>query len=317
MAQRPGGRQDPRKVIARRRLIDPLRLHLNPAWVRLAVLLALIGTLALRIWRWRAALSFGALSAMLYGYMSRIEPQRPVLERVTLFPQRLTVALDGLRIGQISDTHLGFRYTEANLAWAVAQMRIEQPDLIVLTGDFVSTASAIPRLAPLLRDLHAPLGVYAVLGNHDDWEGAGDVAAALTLCGITLLYNTQCLHVWQGAALRIAGIDDVWLGALDMRQTLGGLPDDVFTILLAHAPDVVTESARYGVDLQLSGHSHGGQLRLPLLGQLSAPRYGRRYIIGTHQVGPTTLYISRGSGGVPLRLLCPPEATIITLRRRG
>jgi predicted MPP superfamily phosphohydrolase len=93
------------------------------------------------------------------------------------------------------------------------------------------------------------------------------------------------------------------------------VPAGAFTLLLAHSPDYVTEAAERGVDVQLSGHTHGGHLRLPLLGGFGMPRFGRRYLMGRYQVGPTALYVSRGLGGVPLRLLCPPEATIITLRR--
>jgi predicted MPP superfamily phosphohydrolase len=107
----------------------------------------------------------------------------------------------------------------------------------------------------------------------------------------------------------------VWDGRPSLRQALRGVPSHGFKLLLSHAPDIAESAAHAGIHVQLSGHTHGGHLRLPLLGPFTLPRYGKRYVIGEYQVDGLTLYVSRGLGGAPLRLLCPPEATIITLRR--
>lgn len=301
--------------IRRRRSIEPYRLYYSQAWLLSATLGVVLGFVG--VWRFgvRLAASVAGLGALVCAYAAFREPARPRLERVELRLPQLPPALDGLRIGQVTDMHLGFRYAEANTRWAVEQMQREAPELVVLTGDFISFQHAIPDVAALLRGLHAPLGVYAVPGNHDYWEGVADVRNALTLCDIPLLINEHRRLVWRGAELWLVGIDDIWDGTVNVRQALRGVPETSFTLLLAHAPDFVNEAARHGFDVQLSGHTHGGHIRLPLLGPLGMPRFGRRYIMGHYQVEPTALYVSRGIAGPPLRFRCPPEATIITLRK--
>jgi uncharacterized protein len=301
--------------IRRRRSIEPYRLYLSYAWRASAALGAALGLLGLRRLGWRFGAGAGALGGLVWAYAAFREPARPRLERVELRLPRLPAGLDGLRIGQLTDLHLGFRYAEENARWGVEQMRREAPELVVLTGDFISFQHAIPDVAAVLRDLGAPLGVYAVPGNHDYWEGLADVRNALALCGIPLLINEHRRLTWRGADLWLAGVDDVWDGSVSLADALRGVPEDAFTLLLAHSPDLVSDAAEAGFDVQLSGHTHGGHIRLPLLGPLGMPRFGRRYVMGRYQVGPTSLYVSRGLGGPPLRFLCPPEATIITLRR--
>lgn len=283
-------------------------------WLGAGALGGALGLLALR--RWGGAALLGAGAAGLLGglYATLVEPGRPRLERVTLHLPGLPPALDGLRIGQISDTHLGVPWSERNLAWAVAQMRREQPDLLALTGDFVTLHTALERVGPLLAGLSAPLGVYAVPGNHDYWEGLDDLRGQLDRAGIALLLNEHRRLSWSGAELWLVGLDDIWEGQGDLEAALRGVPAGAFTLLLAHAPDAADEAARRGVALQLSGHTHGGHLRLPLIGPFARPIYGLNYVIGRYQVGPTALYVSRGLGGMPLRLGCPPEAALLTLR---
>jgi uncharacterized protein len=299
----------------RRRTMDPSRLYYGPPWLAASAAGAALGLLGLRRFGLPFLAGAGALGALTWGHAAYGEPSRPVLERVELRLSRLPAALDGLRIGQISDTHLGFRYAERNLAWGVEQMRREAPDLLALTGDFISFRHAIPEIAALFRGVSAPLGVYAVPGNHDYWEGVEDVSAALAVCGVTMLMNQHRRLRWNGGELWLLGADDIWDGRASLPAALRGVPPGAFTLLLAHSPDYVEEAAAHSVDVQLSGHTHGGHIRLPLLGPLGMPRFGRRFIMGRYQVGPTTLYVSRGLAGPPLRLLCPPEATIITLRR--
>jgi predicted MPP superfamily phosphohydrolase len=294
---------------------EPRRVYYSRAWFGLGATAAALGLLGLRRYGRPWLAGAGMLGTLSLAYMTLVEPARPVLERITLRLAGLPAQLDGLRIGQITDSHLGFPHTTRNLAWAVAQMQAERPELLVITGDLVSATRAIPELPTLLRALTAPLGVYAIPGNHDYWEGLPDIRAALTLLGIPMLMNEhRCLR-WNGAELWLVGIDDVWDGQPDIAAALQGVPRDAFKVLLAHAPDVADEASGHGFALQLSGHTHGGHVRLPLLGPLTRPRYGIRYVMGRYDVGALALYVSRGLGGAPLRLLCRPEATILTLRR--
>ena len=299
----------------KRNLFEPGRVHYTPAWFGLGAAAAAGGLLGLRRYGRRMLAGMGGLGALSLAYMAIVEPTRPRLERVTLSLPTLPAGLDGLRIGQITDCHLGMPYSAGNLAWAVAQMQSEQPDLLVLTGDLVGKRRAIADVPAYLRGLSAPLGIYAVPGNHDYWEGLYDLRGALMLLGIPLLLNEHRQLRWNGVDLWLVGIDDIWEGQHDYAAALQGVPRDAFKLLLAHAPDAADEAARHRFALQISGHTHGGHLRLPFLGPFTRPRYGLRYVMGRYQVGAMALYVSRGLGGLPLRLLCRPEATIITLRR--
>ena len=294
--------------------LDPGKLHYSPRWL-VAAAVGAAGAALAGVSFGAPALALGAgLAAAAYGHMRFIEPRRPEFVQVTLRVPQLPAALDGLRIGQISDMHLGFAYTAANTRWAVQQMMQHAPDLVAVTGDVVHYSSALPQLPNVLQGLRAPLGVWAVPGNHDYWEGLAEVQHMLGVAGVTLLMNEHRVLTHNGAAFVLAGIDDAWEGEMDLDATLGSAPS-LFTLMLSHVPDTADAISARGPAVQLSGHTHGGHLRLPLLGHALAPRYGTRYIIGQHQVGPMQLYVSRGIGGAPLRLLCRPEATLITLRQ--
>jgi hypothetical protein len=249
------------------------------------------------------------------AYSTLVEPRLPVLERVTLRLPTLPPQLDGLRIGQLSDMHLGYMHTSENTHWAVQQVMREQPDLIVLTGDFVSFHSAIELLPDLFRPLRAPLGVYAITGNHDHWEGVDDILAVLEPLGITFLINANTCLNWRGGEFWLAGIDDLWYGVPDLHDTLAGIPEGAFTVMLAHEPDFADVIAQHNVQVQLSGHTHGGHIAMPGLGSPCLPHHGVRYVSGVVQVGAMQVYVSRGLGGFPLRFNCRPEASIVTLRR--
>ncbi|KAB8142433.1 metallophosphoesterase [Chloroflexia bacterium SDU3-3] len=246
-----------------------------------------------------------------------VEPYLPVLTRQTFVLPDLPAALDGLRIGHLSDAHIGARGAEQNLRWAIAQMRREQPELVAFTGDFIHEPPTVHLVSGLLRDLSAPLGVYAIPGNHDYWESVTALRVALGDCGIPLLMNEHRRITWRGGELWLVGTDDVWDGTPDLDAALAGVPADGFKLLLAHTPHDAPAAASRGVALQLSGHTHGGHMRLPLLGPFATPRYTDAYVGGRYQVGQLWLYVSRGLSGMGIRLGCRPEATIITLRRAG
>jgi uncharacterized protein len=295
--------------------LDPGKLTYTASWFGLAAGAAALSLLGMRRYGWPAAAGASALGAASIAYMARFEAASPTLERVTLRLPSLPAALDGLRIGQITDTHLGKPYAAQNLAWAIEQMQHEQPDLLALTGDLVGLRKGITELPALMSRLRPPLGVYAVPGNHDYTEGLADMHAALEISDIPLLMNEHRRLRWNGADFWLVGIDDIWDGRVDFAVALDGVPADAFKLLIVHEPDIADEAARYGFAAQLSGHTHGGHLRLPLIGPLARPRFGVRYVMGHYQVADMALYVSRGMSGLPLRLLCRPEATIFTLRR--
>jgi predicted MPP superfamily phosphohydrolase len=299
----------------KRNPLDPPRLTCTRSWFALGAAAAAIGGVSLRQLGWGAAVGMGAAGAAGVAYMTRYEPARPTLEHVALRLPTLPAALDGLRIAQITDTHLGTKYSARNLRWAIEQLRREQPDLIVLTGDLAGDQESIPEIAALFGQLRAPQGIYAVPGNHDYWEGLADINAALSVVGIPLLLNQSRRLSWNGADFWLAGVDDLWDGHLDFAAARAGIPSGAFAVLMAHSPDVADEAAEHGFALQISGHTHGGHLRLPGLGSFARPRFGVRYVMGHYHVGDMQLYVSRGLGGEPLRLFCRPEATIFTLRR--
>ena len=298
----------------RRHPFNTSRVRYSRGWLGLGAGATVLSLFGLHRFGRPALAGMGALSVASAVYMSLFEPARPTLDRVTLRLKGLPDALDGLRVGQISDTHLGRPHSARNLAWAIERMREERPELIALTGDFVSSSDAIPQIATLLRGLSAPLGVYAVPGNHDYWEGLADIRAALALNNIPLLINEHRRLRWNSANLWLVGLDDLWDGRPDFDIALHGVPHGACTLLLAHSPDIADEATARGFAAQLSGHTHGGHMRLPLLGPIALPRYGWRYAIGQYTVGDMSLYVSRGLSGNPFRLLCRPEATIITLR---
>jgi hypothetical protein len=293
----------------------PGRVRYSSRWLGLSAGVAGLAALALGRGGLPAAASLGVVGLAGAAYSTLVEPSRPRLERISLRFASLPAELDGLRIGQLSDLHLGHRYAAENTRWAVAQMAAEAPELLVLTGDLVSYTKNIADLPGLLGSLRAPLGVFAVPGNHDHWEGLPAIIDALRPLGVEFLMNAHRRLHWRGADLTLAGVDDAWEGEMDMAAAMRGAPGDDFSIMLCHVPDMADESAGYGVDLQLSGHTHGGHMRLPWAGPFCLPRYGWRYPVGHARVGRTQVYVSRGIGGIPLRFGCSPEATIITLRR--
>lgn len=294
---------------------DPTLVRYSPRWVGMGAALGTLATLAVQWGGVPAAATLGIASVAGATYATLMEPRRPVLERVTLRLPTLPAELEGLRIGQISDLHLGHPHGHTNTRWAVRQMNNEQPDLLLLTGDFVSFDHAIPNLPELLRPLHAPLGMYAVPGNHDYWEGMDRIQAELAPLGIEFLINTSRRLQWRGREFWLAGVDDMWFGRADLDAALAQVPPDAFTLLMAHAPDFADTAAQRNIAVQFSGHTHGGHLCLPWLGSFCLPKYGTRYAIGLEHIASMQLYISRGLGGLSLRLGCPPEATIFTLAR--
>lgn len=249
----------------------------------------------------------------------RIAPRRPVLEQITFRLPSAHPELDGLRIGFITDTHIGPTFHPADLAPAVQLLAAENPDLVLMGGDF---ASESPRYAVQAAEALAPVatasrfGAVAVLGNHDMECGAEKVARALTAVGVRVLRNEAAPFQTDRGVLWIAGIDEVTHFNHAAAATLREVPTGAPVLALWHEPDFAEQAAEAGAFAQLSGHTHGGQIRFPVVGPLVLPRFGRRYIMGRYAVGAMQLYVSRGAGVYrpPVRFRCPPEVTIVTLR---
>jgi uncharacterized protein len=246
------------------------------------------------------------------------------LEIVTHTVQLRTLPkeFDGFTIVQVSDVHYMHAASAEFIRRYVDLILEMSPDLVALTGDYQTYPQDIERASRLLapfgawsREKREGLGAVAVLGNHDHEAGQAHVANALRRADIRVLSNGHIELKRDTADLYIAGVADPWSGRADLDRALHGIPREACTVLLAHVPDFLTQSAGR-VDLQLSGHNHGGQVKLPFLGALLvSSRYGRRYVEGFYRRGPTLMYVSRGIGGKPaIRLGSKPEITRFVLR---
>ncbi len=271
----------------------------------------------------RTVLALGAAAA---GYGFLLEPRRLVVERVEVRLKRLPPAFDGFRIAQLSDIHFGPYMTSAFVREAVEEINELNPHVVALTGDFVSHpfgkpagregARYIHPCSEELRRLRAEYGRFAVLGNHDHWNHPATVRNALDLAGLPVLLNQAVALEKDGARLWLAGLNDALERTADIERALHRVPAEEATLLLVHEPDYADEAAKFPVDLQLSGHSHGGQVRLPWMGAPFLPALARKYPMGLYQVGHLQVYTNRGWGVIdpPIRWNCPPEITLLTLR---
>ena len=247
------------------------------------------------------------------------ETTTPVLERVEIPIRNLKPALEGFTIVQLSDIHLR-PYTKPDLVKRAVEMSNElRPDLVVLTGDYVwRVQEAAFELAPILAGLNARHGVYSVLGNHDHWLDVEITKRAFEEAGLPMLIN-QGVEISAGnGSFYLAGMDDGWSGQPDLSLALENAPADIPIVLLLHEPDLVDETSRDPrISLQLSGHTHGGQVLVAGQPPIFTPDLGKKYSQGLFRVNDTWLYTNRGLGviSVPLRLNCPPEVTLLTLTR--
>jgi predicted MPP superfamily phosphohydrolase len=244
--------------------------------------------------------------------------QRPRLRARDVFIADLPAAFDGYRIAQISDLHCGPFASAGRVAGWVAAVNRLKADLIVATGDFIANGSAfVPVVADALGKLAARDGVFASMGNHDYFTDGDALARALDRAGLTVLRNDGVEVRRDGAVLYLAGVDDTWTRRHDMGRALADRPPGAPVVLLAHDPALFPEAVRRGVDLTLSGHTHGGQLGVPLLSRkLNLARIMTPFSSGLYRSGASTLYVNRGLGttGPPVRVGVPPEIAIVTLR---
>lgn len=269
------------------------------------------------------AINLGFLAAGGAAWSVLVEPGWTRIENVRLTLPRLTPAFSGMRIAQISDIHMGGWMNRERFADVIRAAKDQKPDILLLTGDFLighsfttsseeSLQDIIEVLSPLVRSIPS----FGVLGNHDYWTNANAVRDMLKSCGVIDLSNSIFTLARGSETLHLCGVDDVWEGEVRLEETVAKLQDNSAAILLAHEPDFADVSAATGrFDLQVSGHSHGGQVVVPFYGPPILPYLGRKYPSGLYQVGTMFQYTNRGVGMIDpgVRFNCPPEITVFTL----
>ncbi|MFB3879924.1 MAG: metallophosphoesterase [Armatimonadota bacterium] len=248
--------------------------------------------------------------------------QRPAeLTRTVVRLNDLPAELDGLTIALISDLHVSRNISVADMSARLRPLRKLRPDLVIFDGDLGTQGGNGMELGARVLGAMSPQGArLAVLGNHDQSLGAARSKAELTARGYRVLDNEGQLVRAGGGKLWVAGITNGYKKPGDIGRALEGAPNDTFILLLAHSPDVVLEPLAQRADLILSGHTHGGQVILPLTGPMAvSSRVGPRYAAGLHTIGVAKLFVTRGLGEVvtPFRILCEPEIAMLELRRAG
>jgi hypothetical protein len=254
------------------------------------------------------------LLASIYGF--GIEPQIPEVEQVTLslrgFPGKL-------RAVHISDLHI---HRENRLMTRVADLIREfEPDCIFLTGDLVESDSETDICLHWLSGLEAKAGIYFAPGNWEHWSGSleNNLSQKLASIGVKTLFNSGRIMNWGDGHWFLGGIDDAYYGSPDIKRALEGRPERTCTVLLSHSPVGAYLTQSYRCDLVLSGHTHGGQVRLPRYGAIKTPPGSGPFEMGLYHLRRTKLYVNRGIGNsvFPIRLFCPPEVTYLTILPSG
>ena len=260
------------------------------------------------------------------SYGRHVEPTWLDMTEIPVPVVGLPNELVGLRIAHLSDLHCGPHIPVAFLDQVIAATFAGRPDLVALTGDFVHKGyRSIDQVAELVGRLAAPLGVFAVLGNHDfsvrnalAWRRHRGlhlaVASALTAKGVTVLRNRTVTLERGGATMQLTGLDDLWSRECDPVAALAGFPSDVPRVILAHNPQTIHTIGDARCDLMLSGHTHGGQVDWPGLGRVTLGKHAKRLAAGMYPYGDGHLYVHRGVGyGFRFRFGVRPEVAFLTL----
>ncbi len=283
-----------------------------------------------RRWALFAGLAIAELVVWLNVYAWLIEPNTLVVRRVDIESASWHGA--PITIAALSDLHVAGPHMRARrVERIVRRVNALRPDIVVLLGDYIaghadpidrapSENSEMANGLAYLAALDAPLGVIAVLGNHDSWYDRAAVTTMLQAAGVATLWNRNVVVRRGDEAFIIAGLEDKTTGDPSFAAALDGAPDGLDVIALSHSPDPFTEPSPMPLALMLAGHTHCGQVRLPLIGALAtASQYGQRYVCGYVSENGRALYTSAGLGTsfLPVRFLAPPEIVLITLRAPG
>lgn len=256
------------------------------------------------------------IGAFLALYARFVEPFRPRLSHVSVQLPRRHAHLHGLAIAFITDTHIGPHFPAKHLEPIVAMMERLQPDLVLFGGDFISESPryVADTIAPVRRmAATGRLGAFGVLGNHDISNIRTRVQKPLTEAGVTFLANESVRICFGGGEFWVVGIDDLLMGKPNPIMAFANVPADAAAIAIWHEPDLAEQIAPYGPIVQLSGHTHGGQVCVPGIGPLALPKMGRKFPVGCYEIEDMVLLVSRGVGVYrpPVRLNCPPEVMVI------
>ncbi|KFN02664.1 metallophosphoesterase [Bacillus clarus] len=267
------------------------------------------------------------IPASIYIYATEIERRLIAVTWNEIEASTIPKEFNGKKILQFSDVHLGAEFTLKQLDGLVKKMNELRPDIVVFTGDLIdkfgSYTSEREEAKGILRKIHAPLGKYAVFGNHDR-GGGGSLfyKRYMEEAGFSVLVNeVQKIKTENGKYITISGLDDFLLGKPQIDSILKKLKSEDFNMLLVHEPDVVDKVTTYPVDFQISGHSHGGQVQLPFMGPLVTTKLAEKYVEGMYELEgnskPLYLYVNRGIGTtrMPIRFWSMPELSVFVLKK--
>ena len=276
-------------------------------------------------WKKRVRITLASLPLLVgccifWGFF--IEPNRLVVRQQALHIEGWPKELAGLKIAVLSDIHAGSAFIDdKKLELIVERTNDLQPDLIVILGDYMSGLGAEREdlqpeaFAPILKNFHARLGVYSVLGNHDWWYNGTKVSAALEQNGIHVLEDQVVEIKVEGRSLWLAGLADLWTRPQHIESTIAKVPEGETVIALTHNPDIFPRLPQR-VPLLLAGHTHGGQVQLPFIGSVTQPSdYGQRYLQGHVFENNHHLFVTTGIGTsiIPVRFNVPPEIVLLTV----
>lgn len=251
-----------------------------------------------------------AMAAFVYWETCWVEVNR---YRVPVGPGKLDKPVN---IVHITDIHISPWYPPSQFQKAAEVINGLNPDYVVITGDIVTHfREYIPGAARALSGLKPKKGMVGVLGNHDYWIDAEYIAGCLQEAGVELLLN-RAISSKNGSPITFLGVDDPYTGHDDLPRSCEDIPADQVKILLSHSPDIIEQAAPKKIDLVFAGHTHGGQVRLPVVGALTIPsKFGKKYDKGWFVENKTRMYVNRGLGGIfpPIRFLCRREIALFSL----
>jgi uncharacterized protein len=276
------------------------------------------------------AVGVSAIGAMASGtYAYAVEPRWLETNRYTVKLNKLPPAFHGTRVVQLSDLHHNEYLGREHLEEVFDATMAEKPDLVLITGDFVTgflgdvknfrrkTGDFFLReLSELLRKVKAPLGVWGVPGNHDFWYGFSTVKRFLRPSGVHLMRDTHMRFSRKDQSIVLVGLTDLWSEPIRWRRALRHTSRKECRIAMMHNPDSFSQTVRFGLDLVLCGHTHGGQINLPFIGPPILPIANRAFVQGWFREGATQMYVNRGIGviGIPIRFNARPEITVLDLQ---